>query len=129
MRYLLTVLLAAVICSGAGTFHTIRLRSDNSDPSITKVEAIRFTDISGDYLFVKNLSETERMVRSLQEYLRDDGIQIQTSVPEDATFYAEGVWDPAWAAGISGGPVYCVEAWDIFKNRAFQKTSYLAGRI
>nr|WP_325237728.1 hypothetical protein [uncultured Oscillibacter sp.] len=30
---------------------------------------------------------------------------------------------------ISSGPIYCVEAWDIFKNREFQKTSYLAGRV
>lgn len=129
MRYLLMVLLAAVICSGAGTSHTIHLRPDKSNPNITKVEAIRFKDISGDYLFVKNLDETEKMLRSLQECLKDDDIQIQTSVPEDAAFYAESTWDPAWAATIPGGPVYCVEAWDIFKNGTFQKTSYLAGKI
>lgn len=89
---------------------------------------IHYADISGDYLFIQNLSETSRMFSSLQNYLGNDSIQIQTSVPDGAVTYAESIWDPVKAAELSGGPIYCVEAWDIYKNGAFQKTSYLAGR-
>ena len=41
----------------------------------------------------------------------------------------ERTWDPSKAVLLSGGPIYCVEAWDVFKNGEFQKTTYLAGRI
>ena len=56
-------------------------------------------------------------------------IEIKTAVPDDAVRYAERTWDPSKAVLLSGGPVYCVEAWDVFKNGEFQKTTYLAGRI
>ncbi|WP_295753735.1 hypothetical protein [uncultured Oscillibacter sp.] len=69
------------------------------------------------------------MLHSLRDYLGDDSIEIQTAVPDDAVRYAERTWDPSKAVLLSGGPVYCVEAWDVFKNGEFQKTTYLAGRI
>lgn len=90
---------------------------------------IHYADISGDYLFISNLDETERMALSLRDYLGDSDLQIQTTVPDEAVCYAESTWDPAKAASIPGSPIYCVEAWDIFKNGEFQKTTYLAGRI
>lgn len=125
MKCFLMVLLAALFCgvlafSGADT---------PTKPEPAQAETIHYQDISGDYLFIQNLSETERMVHSLQDYLKDSSIQIQPSVPNDVVYYAESAWDPAEAASIPGGPIYCVEAWDIFKNGEFQKTSYLAGRI
>lgn len=125
MKRFLMVFLAALFCgvpafSGADT---------QPEPEPAQAETICYQDISGDYLFIRNLGETERMVHSLQDYLGDRSIQIQSSVPDDAIYYAESAWDPAEAASIPGGPIYCVEAWDIFKNGEFQKTSYLAGRI
>lgn len=126
MKRLAVIILAALLCGTA-----IFVSSHRSPPESETVQAetIHYTDISGDYLFVRNLSETERMVHSLQDYLQDGSIQIQPSVPDDViAYYAESTWNPAKAASIPGGPVYCVEAWDIFKNGGFQKTSYLAGR-
>lgn len=129
MKRLLIVFLAAILCSSVRASSTINSFASNPIHSFTEVETIHFTDISGDYLFIKNLSETERMRRSLQDYLGDDSIQIQTSVPEDTDYYAENTWDPAWAAALPGGPGYCVESWDIFKNGEYQKTSYQVCRI
>lgn len=123
----LAIVILTVLLGGAALF----TNSCGTPPESEKTtsEVIHFADISGDYQFIRNPSETERMLRSLQDYLGDSSIQIQTSVPEDAFYYAESTWDPAQAAILPGGPVYCVEAWDIFKNGAFQKTSYLIGRI
>ena len=126
MKRLATIILAVLLCETVlfASSHSFQPESD-----IEQVETIHYADISGDYLFIQNLRETERMSDSLQDYLGDRSIQIQLSVPDDAVYYAESTWDPAKAASIPGGPIYCVEAWDIFKNGEFQKTSYLAGRV
>ncbi len=126
MKHLAIIILAVLLC---GTILFTSSRSIPPEPETVQAETIHYTDISGDYLFVQNLSETERMVHSLRDYLKDNNIQVQAFVPDEAVCYAESTWDPAKAAAFCGGPAYCVEAWDIFKNGAFQKTSYLAGRI
>lgn len=126
MKRLTILILAVLFC---GTVTLINTHIFPSESKMAQAETIHYADISGDYLFVQNLSETERMVHSLQDYLQDGSIHIQPCVPDDAVYYAESIWDPAKAASIPGGAVYCVEAWDIFKNGEFQKTSYLAGRI
>ena len=123
----LTIIILTVLLCGAAVLTSSR--SITAEPKAETPEAIHYADISGDYVFVANLSETERMLRSLQDYLGDDSIEIQTAVPDYAVRYAERTWDPSRAVLLSGGPVYCVEAWDVFKNGEFQKTTYLAGRI
>ena len=123
----LTIMILTVLLCGAAVLTSSR--SITAEPKAEDPETIHYADISGDYLFVGNLSETERMLHSLRDYLGDDSIEIQTAVPNDAVRYAERTWDPSKAVLLSGGPVYCVEAWDVFKNGEFQKTTYLAGRI
>ena len=125
MKRLAIIILAVLLC-GTAIFMTHHSYPPESETA--QAETIHYTDISGDYLFVRNLTETERMLRSLQDYLGDGSIQIQTSAPEDALCYVESTWDPAKAAALPGGPGYCVEAWDIFKDGEFQKTSYLVCR-
>ena len=129
MRGLLIVLLVALVYSGAQISHMISPSANTPNSSYTEAETIHFKDISGDYLFIKNLCETERMLHSLRNYLKDKDIQIKTSVPEDAVYYAESIWDPAWAAALPGGAIFCVESWDIFKNGVFQRTSYQVCKI
>jgi len=126
MKRFLIAALVALLC---GTALLIRTSSLSLGDTPDSPEVIHYTDISGDYLFIENRGETERMLCSLRDYLGDDSIQILSSVPEDVTCYAESVWDPAWAAALPGGPIYCVEAWDIFKNGVFQKTAYQVCRI
>lgn len=129
MKRFLIVLLAVLLCRTAVFTRTTSPPADNTGnaPDTPKAETIRYTDISGEYLFVQNLSETERMLYSLRDYLGD--CDIQASIPEDAIYYAESTWDPMWAVALPGGPVYCVEAWDIFKDGEFRKTSYQVCRI
>ena len=126
MKRLAAIILLVLLC-GAVIFKSTH--GIPPDPEVEEPEVIHYADSSGDYLFVQNLSETERMVHSLRDYLGDGSIQIQSTVPDEAVCYAESIWDPAKMVSTSGGPVYCVEAWDIFKDGEFQKTSYLAGRI
>lgn len=126
MKRLAIMVLTVLLCG------VVVLRYSRSIPAKSETESpetIHYADISGDYLFISNLNETERMALSLRDYLGDSGLQIQTTVPDEAVCYAKSTWDPAKAASIPGGAVYCVEAWDIFKNGEFQKTTYLAGRI
>lgn len=126
MKRLAIIILAVLLCGGAIFMNTYSFPPESET---ARAETIHYTDVSGDYLFVQNLSETERMADSLQNYLGDSSVLIQPSVPDDVVvYYAESAWDPAEAASIPSGAVYCVEAWDIFRNGEFQKTSYLAGR-
>lgn len=125
MKRLIIASLVILLCG------TVLFTSSHGIPTESEVkepEIICFTDMSGDYLFIQNINETKRMARSLRDYLGDNRIQIQTSVPENAVYYAESTWAPERAAALLGGKNCCVEAWDIFKNGEFQKTSYLAGR-
>lgn len=126
MKRLTIIILTVLLCGAAVLTSSCSI---TAEPKAEDPETIHYADISGDYLFVGNLSETERMLHSLRDYLGDDSIEIQTAVPDDAVRYAERTWDPSKAVLLSGGPIYCVEAWDVFKNGEFQKTTYLAGRI
>ncbi len=85
MKRFLIVALAALLC---GTTLLIHASSPSTGDTPDPPEVIHFTDVSGDYLFVENRGETERMLRSLRDYLGDGSIQIQSSVPEDVTCYA-----------------------------------------
>lgn len=126
MKRLAIMVLTVLLCGA------VVLRYSRSIPAKSETESpetIHYADISGNYLFISNLDETERMALSLWDYLGDSDLQIQTTVPDEAVCYAESTWDPARAVLLSSGPIYCVEAWDIFKNGEFQKTTYLAGRI
>ena len=125
MKRLAIIILAVLLC---GTTILMNPSASPLESQMAQTETIHFTDASGDYLFVRNLNETEQMLRSLRDYLGDSSIQIQTSAPEDALCYVESTWEPAEAAALPGGTGYCVEAWDIFKDGEFQKTSYLVCR-
>ena len=114
----LTIMILTVLLCGAAVLTSSR--SITAEPKAEDPETIHYADISGDYLFVGNLSETERMLHSLRDYLGDDSIEIQTAVPDDAVRYAERTWDPSKAVLLSGGPIYCVEACVVFKNGVFQ---------
>lgn len=126
MKRLATVILAVLLC---GTAIYKGPQSIQPESETAQAETIHYADISGDYLFIQNFDETERMLCALQDYLGNDNIRIQASVPDDAVCYAESTWDPARVAAFPEGGTYCVEAWDIFKNGEFQKTTYLAGKI
>lgn len=101
---------------------------DSPSLNLPEAEADRLTDISGDYLFIRNLHETRRMVYTLADFLKEDTSTIQPFLPADAIPAVCHTWDPAWAAGLRGKGAFCVDAWDIFKNGEFLYTAYQACR-
>ena len=98
---------------------------------LPKGEAVHYMDFSGDYLFVRNLYETRRMVNTICNQGERAGLlHIRLDVPEDISSEALSQWDPerliALAdAGRSGA--ICLEAWDMFKNGVYYKTLYEIG--
>lgn len=94
-------------------------------------EVIRYTDGSGDYLFIRNLYETRRMLNTLCE--REGGtrpLHIRLTIPENISCDAFSPWDPERMAlsDIGRGDTICLEAWDMFKNGVYYKTLYEIGK-
>lgn len=98
---------------------------------LPKGEAVHYMDFSGDYLFVRNLYETRRMVNVICGQGKRAGLlHIRLTVPEDISSEAFSQWDPERVialadAGRSG--TICLEAWDMFKNGVYYKTLYEIG--
>lgn len=95
-------------------------------------DAIHFSDISGDYLFVKNRYEIIRMLYALSEPAEASGICLQFSIPENAVPIVQESWDPeqviqSWNARHA--KTCCLEAWDLYKDGAYRRTVYLTAAI
>lgn len=103
--------------------------SDFTQLDLPKADAIHFSDISGDYLFLRNLHETAQMVFTLSGFLNIDAASIRLELPEDVVPVVADAWDVKQIAALPGYGAYGVESWDIFKNGAYLWTSYEVGRI
>lgn len=98
---------------------------------LPKGEAIHYMDVSGDYLFVRNLYETRRMVNTLCDQEKGTGLlHIRLTVPEDISSDAFSLWDSERLivlADAGRSDTICLEAWDMFKNGVYYKTLYEIG--
>lgn len=98
---------------------------------LPKGEAIHYMDVSGDYLFVRNLYETRRMVNTLCDQEKGTGLlHIRLTVPEDISSDAFSLWDSERLivlADADRSDTICLEAWDMFKNGVYYKTLYEIG--
>lgn len=98
---------------------------------LPKGEAIHYMDVSGDYLFVRNLYETRRMVNTLCSQEKGTGfLHIRLTVPEDISSDAFSLWDSERLivlADADRSDTICLEAWDMFKNGVHYKTLYEIG--
>lgn len=99
---------------------------------VPQADTIHFSDISGDYLFVKNLYEMYRMLYTLFQTEDAADLRTQFCIPEDAVPTVLETWDieqlaSSFALNLSN--TYCLESWDIYKNGSFQKTVYLIAEI
>ncbi len=98
---------------------------------LPKGEAIHYMDFSGDYLFVRNLYETRRMVNTLCSQEKGTGfLHIRLTVPEDISSDAFSLWDSERLivlADADRSDTICLEAWDMFKNGVYYKTLYEIG--
>lgn len=122
-----------------GSVYTIKYQRTPAEPafaesladalsaSVPEADAIHFTDVSGDYLFVKNRYEMYRILCTLNY-----PAAIQLSIPEDAIPIVLDSWDPEWMAGFQNShsnKTCCLECWDMYKNGLYLKTVYLAAAI
>lgn len=115
-----------------------------SKPELPAAEVRHFSLQSGDYLFVRNLYETRRMLYTLynaignnpeiwqngEPVLHPSGnpkVSIYLTIPADRE--AEVFWP--WRESEIIGPfnaspcgTYYMESWDVYKDGVFQKTEY-----
>lgn len=113
-------------------------------PELPKAEARRFTVEGVDYLFIRNLYETRRMLYTLynsmgtnpstwqngQAVRRSDGspwIHIQLTMPEGESVPGFWPWKPEMITeALDACPCgdYCLEVWDVYADGIFQRTEY-----
>ena len=98
---------------------------------LPKGEAIHYMDVSGDYLFVRNLYETRRMVNTLCGQRKEGGLfHIRLTVPEDISSDTFSRWDPDHLIALADAgqsDTICLDVWDMFKNGVYYKTLYEIG--
>ena len=118
--------------------------SQFDQPELPKAEVRRFNDPDGDYIFIRNLYETRRMLYSLYNAMgedewimqsgsprmRGDGtpwVHIHLTLPEDKIGTPFWPWReeavPETLHSCPGGDYY-LEVWDVFKNGKFIRTEY-----
>ena len=118
--------------------------SQFDQPELPKAEVRRFNDPDGDYVFIRNLHETRRMLYSLYNAMGEDDWIMQSSSPRmrgDGTPWVhihltlpdDMVGAPFWPwreeaipevlHSCPGGDYY-LEVWDVFKNGKFLRTEY-----
>ena len=114
-------------------------------PELPKAEVRRFNDPDGDYIFIRNLYETRRMLYSLYNamgedewimqsgtpWLRGDGtpwVHIHLTLPDDMITAPFWPWReeavPEVLHSCPGGDYY-LEVWDVFKNGKVLRTEYM----
>lgn len=113
-------------------------------PTLPDMEVRHYTINDGEYLFIRNLYETRRMLYTLYNaigandqtwrdggpVLRKDGTQlvrIELSIPKGSNPQVFWPWKPErLTEAFNSCPpgTYQMEAWDVYKNGVFQKTEY-----
>ena len=118
--------------------------SQFDQPELPKAEVRRFNNPDGDYIFIRNLYETRRMLYSLYNAMgeddwimqsgtprmRGDGtpwVHIHLTLPDDMISTPFWPWReeavPEVLHSCPGGDYY-LEVWDVFKNGKFLRTEY-----
>ena len=118
--------------------------SQFDQPELPKGEARHFTVEKEEYLFIRNLYETRRMLYTLynamgshtatwkdgQAVRRSDGtpwVHIQLSLPKGESVFDFWPWSAEEVTGsLAAAPCgdRCMEAWDVYKDGVFQRTEY-----
>ncbi len=118
--------------------------SQFDQPELPKGEARHFTVEKEEYLFIRNLYETRRMLYTLynamgshtatwkdgQAVRRSDGtpwVHIQLSLPKGESVFGFWPWSAEEVTGsLAAAPCgdRYMEAWDVYKDGVFQRTEY-----
>ena len=118
--------------------------SQFDQPELPHAEVRHFNNSDGDYIFIRNLYETRRMLYSLYNAMgeddwimqsgsprmRGDGtpwVHIHLTLPDDMISAPFWPWReeavPNMLHSCPGGDYY-LEVWDVFKNGRFLRTEY-----
>ena len=118
--------------------------SQFDQPDLPKAEVRRFNDPDGDYIFIRNLYETRRMLYSLYNAMGEDEWIMQSGSPRmrgygtpwvhiHLTLSDDMISAPFWPwreeavpnmlHSCPGGDYY-LEVWDVFKDGKFLRTEY-----
>ena len=118
--------------------------SQFDQPEMPRAEVRHYSLESGEYIFIRNLHETRRMLYSLynamgeDEWIMQDGtprlrgngtpwVHIHLTLPDDMDTAPFWPWReeavPNMLHSCPGGDYY-LEAWDVFKDGVFQRTEY-----
>lgn len=115
-----------------------------SQPKLPASEARHFSEGGREYLFVRNLYETRRMLYTLYNAIGDNSetwqsgvpvthpsgnpkVKINLSIADDLTAQVFWPWRASEITGLfdSCPPgTYSMEAWDVYKDGVFQRTEY-----
>ena len=101
---------------------------DAFSASVPRADAIHFTDISGDYLFVKNRYEMYRMLYTLSQSAIAEAEDVLLSIPDDAIPMVLDFWNPEWLLEFQrshSNKISCLESWDMYKDGSYLRTVYL----
>lgn len=128
MKHRMNLLLLAVLLCGAVIICRLPGKEDGNAYSDQNdlPEMIHLNDAGGDHLFIRNVDETARMLRTLS-YALGGTVGIGSEMPEDVVPQVFYSWDEASAAALFRTRRFesChLEAWDMFKNGVFQRTAY-----
>ncbi len=113
-------------------------------PTMPTMEVRHYTINNEEYMFIRNLYETKRMLYTLYNaiganeqtwqdgapVLRKDGTQlvrIELSIPKGSNPQAFWPWKPERLTEVFNAcppGTYQMEVWDTYKNGVFQKTEY-----
>ncbi len=113
-------------------------------PTLPDMEVRHYTINGEEYMFIRNLYETRRMLYTLYNaigandqtwrdggpVLRKDGTQLvrlELSIPKGSNPQAFWPWKPERLTEVFNScppGTYQMEAWDVYKNGVFQKTEY-----
>ncbi len=118
--------------------------SQFDQPQLPRAEARRFTVEGEEYLFIRNLYETKRILYTFynamgehpstwkngKAVLRSDGspwIHIQLTMPEGRSLSGFWPWRAEQVTDILAScpcGEYYMDCWDVYKNGVFQRTEY-----
>lgn len=118
--------------------------SQFDQPELPRAEVRRFNNPDGDYIFIRNLYETRRMLYNLYNAMGEDEWIMQSSSPRmrgdgtpwvhiHLTLSDDMIGTPFWpwweeavpeALHSCPGGDYYLEVWDVFKDGKFLRTEY-----
>ena len=118
--------------------------SQFDQPELPKAEVRHYSQQTGDYIFIRNLYETRRMLYSLYNAMGEDDWIMQNGSPRmrgdgtpwvhiHLTLPADKIGTPFWPWREEAAPEvlhscpggdYYLEVWDVFKNGKFIRTEY-----